>query len=419
MAASLLALLDDIASVLDDVALMTKVAARKSAAAVDDVAVLTKLSAQKTAGVLGDDLALNAQQVAGVRADRELPVVWGVAKGSLVNKAILVPAALAISALAPWLVTPLLMAGGAFLCFEGAEKLAHRFLGGHEKEHEAAPGADARAETDLAALEKAKVKGASTVMFQTVTGNRILTPSVLGLDALYALIQALMLIALGAAGAALPDLGVFALTVAVMIGAGAGLTALVLRGRRSATTLVLLGIVLGTFLRANTTFIQRLLDPNLVLQNRLFASFNSVDTRLLVASLALTALASLASVRDLRALDVVALGPDTATALGVDHRRVSRRIIALVTVLVSVSTALVGPILFLGLLVAHLAYWAARTDRHVVTVPMAALVAMVVLVGGQTLLAHALGNETVLSVVIEFLGGLALIVLLIRSGRRS
>lgn len=263
--------------------------------------------------------------------------------------------------------------------------------------------------------------GASTVMFQTVTGNRILTPSVLGLDALYALIQALMLIALGAAGAALPDLGVFALTVAVMIGAGAGLTALVLRGRRSATTLVLLGIVLGTFLRANTTFIQHLLDPNtyLVLQNRLFASFNSVDTRLLVASLALTALASLAAVRDLRALDVVALGPDTATALGVDHRRVSRRIIVLVTVLVSVSTALVGPILFLGLLVAHLAYWAARTDRHVVTVPMAALVAMVVLEGGQTLLAHALGNETVLSVVIEFLGGLALIVLLVRSGRRS
>ena len=148
MAASLLALLDDIASVLDDVALMTKVAARKSAAAADDVAVLTKLSAQKTAGVLGDDLALNAQQVAGVRADRELPVVWGVAKGSLVNKAILVPAALAISALAPWLVTPLLMAGGAFLCFEGAEK------------HAAAPGADARAEIDLAALEKAKVKGA-------------------------------------------------------------------------------------------------------------------------------------------------------------------------------------------------------------------------------------------------------------------
>ncbi|MFZ1324433.1 MAG: DUF808 family protein, partial [Candidatus Contendobacter sp.] len=107
---SLLALLDDIATVLDDVALMTKVAAKK------------------TAGVLGDDLALNAEQVSGVRAERELPVVWAVAKGSLKNKMILVPSALLISAVAPWAVTPLLMVGGAFLCFEGFEKLAHKFL---------------------------------------------------------------------------------------------------------------------------------------------------------------------------------------------------------------------------------------------------------------------------------------------------
>src|SRR6187397_3622435 len=109
-AAGLIALLDDIASLLDD------------------VAVLTKVATKKTAGVLGDDLALNAQQVAGVRAERELPVVWAVAKGSAVNKAILVPAALAISALAPWAVTPLLMLGGAFLCYEGVEKIAHRYL---------------------------------------------------------------------------------------------------------------------------------------------------------------------------------------------------------------------------------------------------------------------------------------------------
>jgi predicted DNA repair protein MutK len=108
--ANLLALLDDIATVLDDVALMTKVAAKK------------------TAGVLGDDLALNAEQVAGVSADRELPVVWAVAKGSLKNKAILVPSALAISALLPWAVTPLLMLGGLYLCFEGVEKLAHKLL---------------------------------------------------------------------------------------------------------------------------------------------------------------------------------------------------------------------------------------------------------------------------------------------------
>ncbi|KUJ91912.1 MAG: hypothetical protein XD38_0482, partial [Pseudomonas sp. 63_8] len=117
---SLLALIDDISTVLDDVATMTKIAARK------------------TAGVLGDDLALNAQQVTGVKADRELPVVWAVAKGSLVNKAILVPAALLISAVAPWLVVPLLMLGGLFLCYEGAEKLLHKLLHKHEDDEQQA-----------------------------------------------------------------------------------------------------------------------------------------------------------------------------------------------------------------------------------------------------------------------------------------
>lgn len=120
-------LLDDIATLLDDVALMTKTAAGKSTAILDDVATQTKVAMQKTAGVLGDDLALNAEQVTGVKANRELPVVWAVAKGSLWNKAILVPAALLISAFAPWLITPLLMVGGAFLCFEGVEKILELF----------------------------------------------------------------------------------------------------------------------------------------------------------------------------------------------------------------------------------------------------------------------------------------------------
>jgi predicted DNA repair protein MutK len=145
MATSLLALLDDIATVLDDVALMTKVAAKK------------------TAGVLGDDLALNAQQVAGVRAERELPVVWAVAKGSFRNKLILVPAALAISALAPWAIQPLLMVGGAFLCYEGFEKVAHRFLHRAEDD-EARHGELVRAladpAVDLVAVEKEKIRGA-------------------------------------------------------------------------------------------------------------------------------------------------------------------------------------------------------------------------------------------------------------------
>lgn len=135
---SLLALIDDIASLLDDVAGLTKTAAHKSA------------------GVLGDDLALNAQQVTGIQPNRELPVVFGVAKGSAVNKLILVPAALAVSALAPWAVTPLLMVGGTFLCFEGVEKVVHKLFGHDEAGHADEPDAA----SDPQALEQRKVKGA-------------------------------------------------------------------------------------------------------------------------------------------------------------------------------------------------------------------------------------------------------------------
>jgi predicted DNA repair protein MutK len=145
MATSLLALIDDIATVLDD------------------ISVLTQVAAKKTAGVLGDDLALNAQQVSGVKADRELPVVWAVCKGSFVNKAILVPAALAISAFIPWAVTPLLMVGGAFLCFEGFEKIAHKYLYSGAEEaahHEELVKALSNPAIDLLALEQEKIKGA-------------------------------------------------------------------------------------------------------------------------------------------------------------------------------------------------------------------------------------------------------------------
>lgn len=160
--ASLLTLLDDIATVLDDVAVMTKVAAKKSAAVMDDVSVMTKVAAQKTAGVLGDDLALNAQQVTGVASERELPVVWAVAKGSFLNKLILVPAALLISAFVPWLITPLLMLGGAFLCYEGFEKLVHKLTHPQQAAQETQTLLDAAHDpnVDLVAFERDKVKGA-------------------------------------------------------------------------------------------------------------------------------------------------------------------------------------------------------------------------------------------------------------------
>ena len=160
MAGSLLLLLDDIATVLDDVALLTKVAAKK------------------TAGVLGDDLALNAQQVAGVKADRELPVVWAVFKGSMLNKVILVPGALLLSAVAPWSITPLLMAGGLFLCFEGFEKVAHKLL--HRPEDVAAEHAKlvqalSDESVDLVALEKDKIKGAVRTDFILSTEIIVIT----------------------------------------------------------------------------------------------------------------------------------------------------------------------------------------------------------------------------------------------------
>ena len=142
---SLLALLDDIATVLDDVAILSKVAAKK------------------TAGVLGDDLALNAEQVADIRSERELPVIWAVAKGSFKNKLILVPAALIISAIAPWLITPLLMIGGAYLCFEGFEKVFHYFSHSQaesKQEHKAMIEEISKPEVDLLKYEKGKIKGA-------------------------------------------------------------------------------------------------------------------------------------------------------------------------------------------------------------------------------------------------------------------
>ena len=160
MAGSLLLLLDDIATVLDDVALLTKVAAKK------------------TAGVLGDDLALNAQQVAGVKADRELPVVWAVFKGSMLNKVILVPGALLLSAVAPWSITPLLMAGGLFLCFEGFEKVAHKLLHRPQDlaaEHDKLVQALRDDSVDLVALEKDKIRGAVRTDFILSTEIIVIT----------------------------------------------------------------------------------------------------------------------------------------------------------------------------------------------------------------------------------------------------
>ncbi|WP_202977904.1 iron chelate uptake ABC transporter family permease subunit [Nocardioides daphniae] len=192
-------------------------------------------------------------------------------------------------------------------------------------------------------------------------------------------------------------------------------------GRYPLHVLILVGMVFATLFRSIASFLQRLIDPSefQTLQNLMFASFTTVDEDLVWITAAVVAVATLVVVRRLHVFDVLALGAETATNLGVDHRRETTKVLALVAVLVSVSTALVGPITFFGLLVAHLAYQLAGTHRHAVVLPMAGLSAVVCLVGGQFVLERLLEVTTTLSVVIELVGGLTFIALLIHRARRN
>lgn len=264
--------------------------------------------------------------------------------------------------------------------------------------------------------------GVATVAFQTITNNRLLTPSILGLDALYVFIQTMLIFLLGVTFTSqMGPFGLFSLNVALMLMATMALTG-VLFGKhgRSVYVLVLAGLVLGSVLRALSSLIMRILDPTsyLVLQNQLFASFSAVDPRLLWISAVLSGACSLWLWRQHHTLDVVSLGREQAVSLGVPHTRFIRKVLLVATLMVCVSTALVGPITFLGLIVAAVAYEIAGNGRHAYTMPMAGLLGVIVLVAGQTVLENLLGWNTVLSVVIEFVGGIAFIMLVIRSAKK-
>lgn len=262
----------------------------------------------------------------------------------------------------------------------------------------------------------------STVLFQTVTENRILTPSILGFDSLFVLIQTCLVFFLGSTGlSALPPMVSFVGEVVLMVVLSIALFRWLFGGaRRSLHLLVLVGIVFGVLFRSVSALIQRLIDPNefAVLQDRLFASFTSVEPGLLGISAVILAGTGVLLWRDRRSLDVLGLGRDMAVALGVDHRRIVLRLLVVVSLLVSVSTALVGPVTFFGLLVASLAHQLTGTHRHVVLLPAAALLAVLALVGGQTVLEHVFDMGTVLSVLIEFLGGIVFLLLVLRGARR-
>lgn len=261
----------------------------------------------------------------------------------------------------------------------------------------------------------------STVLFQTVTGNRILTPAIMGFDHLYQLVQTGLVFVLGGFAYATLDPQLrFAGDLVVMV----SLSLLLFRwlfGRaaRSLHLLVLVGIVFGVLFRSLSNLMQRLIDPNefAVLQDALFASFNAVDPTLLALATLILAAVSLAGLPLLPRLDVLLLGRDAAIGLGVDHVRTVSAVLAIVAVMVSVSTALVGPVLFFGLLTAHLAYLVMPGYRHIHVLPAAVLIGLIGLIGGQAVLEHVFGYNTALSIIIEFVGGLTFLYLLLRTKR--
>ena len=262
----------------------------------------------------------------------------------------------------------------------------------------------------------------STVLFQTVTANRILTPSIMGLDSLYILIQTSLVFAVGSSRVTtLGPQALFLIQCAAMIAFSWMLYRALFSGRMQSLHLVLLvGLVLGVLFRSLSNLMQRIMAPNefVVLQDRLFANFNTVHSDVLLISAVALVAATLLGWRHLRTFDVLALGRDAAISLGVDYKATVTLILVIVSVLVSVSTALVGPVTFFGLLIASLAYQITGSSKHIHVLPVAILLAILTLVGGQIVLERVFAFETALSIIIEFAGGIAFIILTLRSAQR-
>ncbi|MFS8037180.1 iron chelate uptake ABC transporter family permease subunit [Xanthobacter sp. AM11] len=259
----------------------------------------------------------------------------------------------------------------------------------------------------------------STVLFQTLTENRILTPAVMGFDALFVTVQTGLVFALGTAAAGLDPRLRFAGEALALAGVTLALFRWLFDGRHGFHLVVLSGLVFGVLCRSLSGFLQRVLDPNAfsVLQGMLFARFNMADLTLLPIAGAVILAAGALAFRLAPTLDVLALGREQAVNLGVDHRRMVTLLVAVIAVLVAVSTALAGPVLFFGLIVSNLAYLVVGSERHRHTLPAAILIAVTCLAGGQTVLERVLGFDGTLGAVIEFAGGIVFILLLLRDGR--
>lgn len=260
--------------------------------------------------------------------------------------------------------------------------------------------------------------GAATVVFQTIVGNRLLTPGIVGFDAMFVMIQTLLVLTLGGIGyATLPPLPLFLTEAGCLVLAAMLLFGSVLRlGAEDMTRLVLTGVILGILLRGLTGFVQRILDPSefAVVQGASFASFGTIDPAQLAIASPLFLLATVACLRMAPMLDVAALGRDRARSLGIDHDRLTLVALAIVAALVATSTALAGPLTFLGLLAASLGRALLPGWRHSRSIPAAAMVGAMILVSGQFLFERILGLQSTLAVIVEFLGGLVFLFLVLK-----
>ncbi|RXZ84087.1 iron ABC transporter permease [Paenibacillaceae bacterium] len=260
----------------------------------------------------------------------------------------------------------------------------------------------------------------STMIFQTITNNRILTPSIIGLDSLYMLIQTFIIFIFGSMSFTMVNKNVnFAISVGLMVLFSMLLYQFLFKQGRNIYFLLLVGIIFGTFFGSVSTFMQVLIDPNefTIVQDRMFASFNNVNTDLLTAAVILMGVTVGYSLRFTKYLDVISLGRDHAVNLGVDYDRVVKRLLVVIAVLISLSTALVGPITFLGLLVANVAHQFMRTYRHRFLIPGSMLISIIALVGGQLIVERVFTFSTTVSVIINLTGGVYFLYLLLRESK--
>lgn len=264
--------------------------------------------------------------------------------------------------------------------------------------------------------------GFSSIVFQTLTHNRILTPSVMGLDSLYMLIQTVIVFFFGSRTLAIMNGNTeFLLSVGIMVALSMLLYQVLFRGEgKNAYFMVLVGMILGSLFGGLSTFMQVLIDPNefSVLQGKMFASFNTINTELLTISTICVVGVMVYCYRDLPKLDVIALGRTQAISLGLDYNAVMRRFMCLIAVLISVSTVLVGPVTFLGIILANLSRTLLRTYRHKQLIAGSALIGIIALCGGQFVVEHVLNFSTTVGVIVNFVGGLYFFYMLIKESKQ-